>query len=117
VIVDADGARQASRRLTVVDAELPQDSRHVVLDGLRRHHEISGDLAVVQPLGDEPQHVHLARGEPGWVVARGPSDASGDGHAEASHPFRGQGGGGPCAEAVEPLERIPEVVGIVCGGE
>src|SRR2546429_193481 len=46
-----------------MDAEALHELGAVRLDGLQRHLEAAGDLLVRMPLGDELQHLALARGE------------------------------------------------------
>src|SRR2546425_10116321 len=46
-----------------MNAEALHELGAVRLDGLQRHLEAAGDFLVGMPLGDEPQHLALARGE------------------------------------------------------
>ena len=51
-------------------AELAQDRRDVVVDRLARQEQPLGDVAVAQAVGDQREHLELARGELGRVLAR-----------------------------------------------
>ncbi len=44
--------------------QLLQDVAHVVLDGVLGDEQLLGDVAVVHPLGDQRQDLHLAVGQP-----------------------------------------------------
>src|SRR5215217_9254039 len=47
-----------------VQVQLLEDVPDVVLDGVLRDVELLGDVAVVEPLGNQLQDLHLAVGEP-----------------------------------------------------
>src|SRR5215468_6099629 len=49
----------------VLDSELHQDVRDVVLHRLRADVQLAGDVGVVLADGDEAEHLELARGEVG----------------------------------------------------
>ena len=44
-------------------AELGEDVRHVHAGGLARYEQLLGYLAVREPVGDQPEHLDLARGQ------------------------------------------------------
>ena len=60
------------------DAQLGQQRRDVVLDGLGRQRQPGGDLGVAEPLGEQAEHLDLPAGEAGRVGGRGPGRAAGD---------------------------------------
>src|SRR5919108_1716339 len=59
--LDDSAADRVHRRLdAVLDLELHEDVRDVVLDRLRADEELPGDLGVVLAVGDQLQHLDLA---------------------------------------------------------
>ena len=98
-------AASAPAWLRVPDAELAQDGRHVVVDGLLGHDEPRGDLGVAQPLGHEREDLELARCQARRVRAgRGPRARGGRraarARAAAGDAARGRRGR-PAAGALE----------------
>ena len=55
------------------EAELAEDASDMRLDGLPRHEELLADAAIGSSLGDQCEHLALARGEVGERVANGGS--------------------------------------------
>src|ERR1700683_1031301 len=53
-----------------VDIELSQDCRDVMSNRLLGHHQVLGYLRVALTLGEQPEHLQLAGGEAGGVLAR-----------------------------------------------
>ena len=56
-----------SGRLAVLDAELGQHGRDVVIDRLGRDKQRAGDPGVGLPFADQREHLAFARGEPEWM--------------------------------------------------
>src|SRR5436189_4934939 len=67
---DAESNRLGARLAARTDRELSQDGSDVVVDGALRENEAVGDLGVPHALGDEREHLELARGQAGRVVPR-----------------------------------------------
>ena len=42
----------------------------MMLDCLLGHDETLGDLRVTQPVGEQREHLELASGQAGWILAR-----------------------------------------------
>ena len=100
-------AATASRRVGA--AELPQDRGHVVVDGLDRDEEPRGDLLVGMPLGEQVEHLLLAGGEAGGVLAGGPAQTDRDGPGPQRAQSAADESRGRCrAEPLEPVERGSE---------
>src|SRR5690606_13123363 len=81
--------------------------------------EPRGDLGVAQPLGQEREHLALARGEAGRMSARaGPESARQATHALLAQPASEGVGGGGSAEALEDRQGLaPGVLVAVGEGE
>ena len=69
-------------------AELRQHGRDVVLRRPRRDDQPVGDLGVREPLGEQREHLELARGQPGRVRARRLARPARDADAELAHARR-----------------------------
>ena len=69
--VETETARRGRGLAAVRDIELAEDVRDVHARGLGRDEQLVGDLAVGAALGDEREHVELARGETETVAADG----------------------------------------------
>src|SRR5918998_6827225 len=54
-----------------VHTELGVNGGEVVADGLRRHKEPDGDLAIAQPRGNQGQHLRFPSGQTGRMSAGG----------------------------------------------
>ena len=99
--------RRRGRLAARPHAELAQDRRDVVVDRPRREHEPLGDLGVALPVGDQREHLDLARGQRRRVRARrgrGPRGTATPRARSAWRRLRRRAG----AEALELGERLQE---------
>src|SRR5581483_2974794 len=86
-VADAEAGRLRARFAARAGAELAQDRGDVVVDGALRDDEPLGDLGVPHAPGHEREHVELAGGQAGGVVARRRPRAAGHAaHAALSQP-------------------------------
>src|ERR1700729_1014231 len=63
-------ATHISGRLAVLDAELGQHGRDVVIDCLGRDKQGTGDLGVGLSFADQLEHLAFTRSEPEWMRPR-----------------------------------------------
>src|SRR5438034_3348030 len=101
-----DGVAHQPRH--AMDAEALHELGAVRLDGLQRHLEAAGDLLVRMPLGDELQHLALARGEYfEWSVG----SCSGALRIRRDHTL-GERGAEPCIATRHRVQRQLELAAI-----
>src|SRR5213075_3012783 len=106
---DAEAARLGDRLGPRARVELAQDRRDMVSGRLLRDDEPPGDLGVPQTLGEELEHLELARGQPGGVVpGRGPGSLADVAHATPAQRPRYVARGRPGAETLELREATPQ---------
>src|ERR1700759_4818603 len=68
--VEALPQRVTGGRRAGADAELAINRAHMRVDGTHAEHQPFGYLGVGKAGRDQPQHLHLAQGEPGWMLLR-----------------------------------------------